>query len=88
MPSVYTEHPASNGGFVQGDSSEATALLMNLSSNGMDADQVGNYLGFTGSLDQDIDRIGVGESNLETGTSSQPSASSKMFTHESEVSTQ
>ena len=88
MPSVYNEHPTTNNGFVEGDSSEATALLMNQSSNGMDAGQVGNYLGFTASLDQDIDTIGVGDSNLESGTSSQPSAPSKIFTHESEVSTQ
>ena len=40
-------------------SNETTALLLNNSNTNSNVDEVGNYLGFHGSLDQDIEVLGI-----------------------------
>ena len=49
-------------------SSEATALLLNNSlSSSANNDQQGNYQGYNGSLDRDIDALGIVESSEAVG---------------------
>ena len=87
MPSIYNEHNSKNGGSSGvGERSEATPLLLDQSSTNMNHTQVGDYLGFTGSLDEDIDAIGMAESTLECATNTQSSdVPNKRLTYESQV---
>ena len=55
-------------------SSEATALLLNNSlTNSANNDQQGNYQGYNGSLDRDIDALGIVESSEAVGGATNPS---------------
>ena len=54
-------------------SSEATALLLNNSlTNSANNDQQGNYQGYNGSLDRDMDALGIVESSEAVGGASIP----------------
>ena len=54
-------------------SSEATALLLNNSlTNSANNDQQGNYQGYNGSLDRDIDALGIVESSEAVGGATIP----------------
>ena len=69
------------------DSNEATALLLNNCSINSNAEEVGNYQGFNGSLDEDIEVLGV-ETTFEGGSSNQQLntvVTNKVLNYESEV---
>ena len=80
MPSIKNNSHKENTG-VNGDckTSETTALLLSRSSTIDNSDQVGNYLGFNASLDEDIDAIGMAETitDNKTNTESSTSAANK-----------
>ena len=55
-------------------SSEATALLLNNSlTSSANNDQQGNYQGYNGSLERDIDALGIVESSEAVGGATNPS---------------
>ena len=69
------------------DSNEATALLLNNSSTNSNVDEIGNYQGFNGSLDQDIEVLGI-ETTFEGGKRNQQSNTvvpNQVLNYESEV---
>lgn len=71
MPSIPKENSNNSARTIDGDSSETAALLLNRSYNTNNHDAGGNYLGFTGSLDHDIDTIGIVASSLESTNNTQ-----------------
>ena len=60
MPSNYSEnHNQTFGSNGDDDTSEAASLLPNGSNPNRNSERNGNYQGFSGSLDQDINSIGL-----------------------------